>query len=456
MVGQGTFLKQAAWVGGLAGFLATGALADDPIASNNGLYPEASQWSGRYLLANFDYPQNAPVEGLWRGAAQAPLTPETAPQYLEALKRHLEPDLRVLIDQVDQWDPKEAGWYDMVWSGEGSPLADGSTDPTSGREALMNTYTGQILPPETFTTVPPASSVQNHAVIYYNDVAATTLRDVWGDLYAPRPERAQFRDGAIVVKAEAVPLSAEEWPVLRGAASWHVFRPSIEAQTKGEKPLRPEVLEAHPIQMAIKVKDSIAAPETGWVYLAYVYDADHPGKTPWDRFVPLGAMWGNDPDLTNDPDGLPPGATLRESWINPEAPAFTHDTLGWGGRLAGPMDVATRHNVITPSGRRYEAEDRLRASSCLSCHGAAEFPFTANLYPSPNRSFPRDGDAFLLYDPGTADWARWFQNRRGDEPMSSNIGGIALDYDMVMMFALSNYHAAMGAEAFVRQGLDGH
>ena len=437
-------------------FCAAMAQAADPLASNNGLYPTAAEYSGRFVIANVDYPDARVDNGWVEGAGLGALTQETAPRYMAALKEFIAPTFRVLIDTPEKWDPETEGWYDMVWSGEGSPGADGKTDPTSGREALMNSYTGQIMPAETFLPPnQPKTVVQNHAVIYYDPGAASMLGEVWGDLYRPRPALAQFPEGSIVVKAEAVPVSADVWPVVAGASTWQVYRPSIQQQIDNPGgPLHAEVIDAHPFQMSIKIKDSVAAPETGWVFMGFVYDADAPGETPWDRFVPLGAMWGNDPEYASQPDGGE--GHLQQTWINPDAPDFVANTFGWAGRLAGPMDVATRHNVLTPSGARYQGADHLRASSCLSCHGSAEFPFTANLYPSPNRSFPPDGQPFLLYDPGSKDWARWFQNRPGTDPMSENIGGTALDYDMVMMFALSSFNAAMGNDGYVQERFDVH
>ncbi len=320
----------------------------------------------------------------------------------------------------------------------------------------MNTYTGQIMPAETFNPPhQPTVPAQNHAVIYYNDVSATMLGDVWGNLYAPKTDKVVFPTGSIVVKAEAVTPTPAEWDVVTGASTWTVFRPSTAAQVAGGD-MKPEVLTVRPLQMSIRIKDPVASPETGWVFLAFVYDKDAAGVTPWDRFVPLGIMWGDDPEYARLEEGVPPGGALQETWINPNGPAFTKDTLGWGGRLAGPMDVATRHNVITPSGKRYQGANHLRASSCISCHSSSEFPLTANLYPSPNKSFPRDGEQFMLYDPGSEDWARWFQNNPGTEPLSNNIGGIGLDYDMVMMFALSAYNGAVGNSAFVQERFHVH
>ncbi len=445
-----------------AATITTGAATQsvDPLASNNGLYPSAEQWQGPFRVANLAYPR-APVPSTWMpGAGLGRLTTATAEAYVAALKAHLEPTIGPMIDEPRKWSPREQGWYDMVWSGQGTPGEDGAIDPNSGRDALLTTYTGQILPRETFSPrYRPSVPVQNHAVIYYNGVAAAMLGRLWNNLYEPDLEQVVFPEGSIVVKAEAVTPTPEQWPVLEGAAVWNVFRPSVEDQQRSVSPLVPRVLELRVLQMTIGVKDTVASPETGWVFIGLVYDADAPGETSFERMVALGAQWGNDPEFARYPDGRDPaGAPLEETWVNPDAPAFVGDTLGWGGRLAGPMDVATRHNVLTPSGRRYQGADHLRVSSCLSCHGAAEFPFTSNLYPSPNKSFPKDGEPFLLYDPGSPEWARWFQNRPGDLGMTTQDGAgtVGLDYDMLIMFALSSFNAAMGADVYVQKRFDVH
>ncbi len=444
-------------VGLLAAISAQAVWAADPIASNNGLYPEPDEYEGRFLIANLDYPSDPPSHRWPLGGGVGELTTENAGLYALALKTYLEPTLRTLIEDSQSWDPVAAGWYDLVWSGEGEPGKDGKTDPNSGRDAIMNTYTGQIMPAETFfPPYTPSVDVQNHAVIYYDGVAASMLDEIWKDIYRPDMRAIDFPDGSVVVKAEAVTPTVEEWPVLKDASSWNVFRPTMADQKAGTNPLEPKVLTVHPFQMAIKVKDPIASPTTGWVFMALVYDTESSGATPWDRFVPVGVMWGNDAGFARYPNGRPEGTPLVETWLNPDRPDFTNSTLGWGGRLAGPMDVATRHNVVTPSGKRFQGADHLRASSCMSCHGASEFPFSANLYPSPNKSFPPDGSQFLLYDPGSKEWARWFQSRPGDEPMSKDIGVQALDYDMAIMFALSANAGAVGRFEFTLEDFNGH
>lgn len=485
----------------------------DPLAGNNGLYPPAAAWSGPFREASLQYPRQPVASGWPFGVDGLPISVETAPEYMSRLKAFIEPTLRGMIETPHRWNPADNGWYDMVWQGQGSNGPDGTTDPTSGREALLNTYTGQIVPASSWRRAhqPTVAWVQNHAVIYYNATAAAMLGRLWRDLYAPDISQVSFPEGSIAIKVEAVTPTPEQWPLVKGAAEWHVYRPappdtpnpnktpqagaapSATAATAapGESgPLAvagadgaatpgsfdpavakaaiaasvaagPKVLTVRAFQMSVAVKDSAASPQTGWVYGAFVYDAASEGETPWDRFVPVGAMWGNDPQFARDPRGLPRGKQLTETWINPAAPRFTMDTLGWGGRLAGPMDVATRHEVITTDGTRYSGAQHIRVSSCLSCHGSAEFPYTTNLYPSPNKRFPPDGaatDPFLLYTPGSPEWARWFQNRPGNagttDTGDARIPG--LDYDMVIMFALSSFNRAMGNDGFVFREFHGH
>jgi hypothetical protein len=419
----------------------------DPLGSNNGVYPPSQDWTGGLRTSNYSYPK-APVAPRWKPAAGlGALTTLTAPLYAAALKQFLATEMSGLVNDPGNWAPAKVGWYDMPWMAQGETLADGRVDPNSGREALLGSHTGQILEPSTFPSLPPAAKFQNHSVIYYNDVAGAMLGRLWKDLYRPDLTDPQFPEGSVVVKVEAVTLTPDQWRAILGSTRYFVYRPTVAIiDNPGITYKTPSVVPVYFSQMAVKVKDSVAAPETGWVYVGFAYDANAKGATVWDKAVPVGAMWGNDPAFAGTPSGRNPYGALLQTWVNPQAPPFAKDTLGWGGRLAGPMDVATRHNVLTVSGKRYQGDTTLAASACLSCHAAAQFPFTENLYPSPNKVFPEDGDPFLLYDPGSQDWARWFQNRPGTKPLSGDgrTGIVALDYDMLLTFALSAYNRAAG------------
>ncbi|MEA2029298.1 MAG: hypothetical protein U9N49_10040, partial [Campylobacterota bacterium] len=183
----------------------------------------------------------------------------------------------------------------------------------------------------------------------------------------------------------------------------------------------------------IIVKDSIAAPQTGWVFATLVYDRNAQGDI-WDKMVPLGAMWGNDPDVNSEKN---PKQELMETYINPKAPEWTKVTLGYGKRLSGPFDIAVKYNVdvngtILPS---------LRSSSCLSCHGTSEYKkgsysMSTFLYPAKEyKSKP-----WKMYTSGSKEWNEWFQNRWGDVPQRK--GTIALDYSTFLSGVLMNYEAA--------------
>ncbi len=311
----------------------------------------------------------------------------------------------------------------MIWQGDGSKGSSGVTDPGSGQEAILGSFSGQIITQGTFAAYGLSTDMQNHTVIYYNSLSATMLNKLWADPFNPNRKAVSFPEGGMVVKAAGVTPTPQQWPVVEGSSVWNVYRPTVTALTNpnySPNTAKPEVVPLRVLQFDIIVKDTAASPQTGWVFITYVYDKDAPGKSTWDRLVPLGAMWGNDPQFATQPSGTDPnGGPLQETWINPDAPDYAKSSLGWGGRLSGPIDVSERHNVVLTNGKRLEV---LAASSCLSCHGTAQFPLVSNLYPSPNRTFPREGSLFPMYPPGSPMWARWFQNKPGSEPQNANTG----------------------------------
>lgn len=435
------------------------AAQPDPYAANNTLYPPPQDWTNGFRASNYDYP-SGPVKANWRPGgphklARGGLTKKTAPAYVAAVKSFIQKDMEELVNDPLHWSPEQAGWYDMPWGGQGSIMANGEIDPESGRESLLGSYTGQILQPNVYPTDPPTKEFQNHAVVYYNEVAASMLGKVWHNVFKPDVSAAQFPEGSIVVKVEGVTLTPSEWSPVEGSSISYIYRPTTATlKTNGHIA---EIVEMRFLQMAVRIKDRVASPDTGWVFIAFAYDKDAKG-TVWDKATPVGAMWGNDPEYARTPNGVGPDNELQETWVNndPSLPTFFTTGLGWGGRLAGPLDVGVRHNVVTVSGVRPES---FPASSCVSCHGSAQYPFVANLYPSPNMVFPEEGQQFLFFDPGSAPWAKWFQNRRGNQPMSGrghNGGIVAIDYDMMLTFALMQANGSAGTEAFIRHGLAGH
>ena len=85
--------------------------------------------------------------------------------------------------------------------------------------------------------------------------------------------------------------------------------------------------------------------------------------------MPLGIQWGNNPKVTfgetcSGPNGPCNQEKLTEQWINEQAvkdlatAPLNFDHLGYGGRLAGPVDNAK--------------------ASCMGCHQTAGYPNRAD------------------------------------------------------------------------------
>jgi hypothetical protein len=60
---------------------------------------------------------------------------------------------------------------------------------------------------------------------------------------------------------------------------------------------------------------------------------------------------------------------------------------------------------------------------------------------------------FMLFEPGSAEWARWFQNRPGSQVLSGGgrIGIVALDSDMLPTLALATYSALAGNDLVAQE-----
>ncbi len=88
------------------------ALAADPFASNNGLYPSASAWQGPFRSLSYNYPSGAD-NGWRRVAPREPLSIANAEAYVNTLKTYLAPSMRGMIETPNDWDPAKNRWFDM-------------------------------------------------------------------------------------------------------------------------------------------------------------------------------------------------------------------------------------------------------------------------------------------------------------------------------------------------------
>lgn len=413
----------------------------DPFAVNNGVIPTKAEYADTLFRFNYDYPekyakkQDMPWHKVLDGK---PLTKKNAHAYVLALKNHVKSSMESFLVDPKKWNNSaQKGWYSMLWAGD-------TVEKTGweGRDAIYGTYTGQIMAKEVYATSGLKVDIRNHAAIYYNDTAAYTLHKVWQNCDQKRGEcspsvennEAQFEEGSIVVKAAGVTATPEEWPVLEGAAKWQVYRKPfnlngtiIDAKAKVTD-LRVGIFD-------IIIKDSVASPQTGWVFSTLVYDSNASGTNIWDKMVPLGAIWGNDPDVNSAKD---PQQELMENYINPDAPEWTKVTLGYGGRMAGPFDIAVKYNVEV-NGTIIKA---LPSSSCLSCHGTSSYlpnDYHMNTFLYPAKDYKTT--PWKMFIPGSDQWNEWFQNRLGDVPQSKIEGAISLDYSTFLEAVLMNFAA---------------
>lgn len=408
----------------------------DPFAVNNGEIPTKSQYNGPLWKFKYNYPTSYEQPSMpWRSVLKdGYLTKDRAYDYIMILKKYITPSIKDFVLNPEKWNKSpQKGWYSMLWAGE-------EVEKTGweGRDSIYGTYTGQIMKKEIYANSGLKVNIRNHASIYYNETAAYTLHKVWSKcdkktnscIPSIDNNEAQFKEGSIIIKSAGVTATPEQWPVLEGAAKWKIFRKPFDLNGT-IKDAKPEVTDIRVGIFDIIVKDSIASPQTGWVFSTLVYDKDAKGDNAWDKMVPLGAMWGNDPDVNSAKNPLMP---LEETYINPSAPAYSKVTLGYGKRLSGPFDIAVKYNVEV-DGKIVPA---LRSSSCLSCHGTSVFPGDLTFF-YPAKDFSKT--PWQMYTPGSKQWNDWFQNRKGDIPQSKEKGAIALDYSTFLEAVLMNYLA---------------
>jgi len=415
--------------------------AATPYQDNNGQVPPRGVYSGPLFKLSHDWPTSPlpPIgKAPWQEAiGNGPITVENASAYAAALKAAVADNAKQLIMRHDQWDAAKAGWYNEPWVG-------------SLREAISGTYPAGTFGPSIFPGTGLRATFNTHVLTYYDKRAAYSLRDFWGESSmkpALKTEKAQFQEGAIIVKAalfaSADPkVKADWWDAMAGAAAWSLYLP-VGSQSK------PQVWPGYVAQFDIIVKDSQSSPATGWVFMTLVYDKDAPGDV-WDKMVPLGVQWGNDPQATS------PDMPLKENWNNPKAPLYSTQTLGWGGRLTGPNDGG--RNDIAVDGKVIRNAPN---SSCMSCHSTAEWSTTSNrmnsfLLPSfATKAAPYfqlcndqgkpdpNGTVICSPAPGSKEWMKWFQNRPGTEAMDPD--SFAVDFDEVFSFkSLKLWWAAVG------------
>lgn len=423
-----------AGIGGALCALSAMAGTPNPFADNNGINPSSAEYDGPLFKLSYKYPSHLPTPAMpWRAVlGDQAISVQTAPAVAQAMKAAVAADMRVLLFDYANWNAEKRGWYNQPWLG-------------AETEAIHGTHVGTaFFAPSLFAQSGLTKPMSSYVITYFDRTAAQTLGAIWKSPIKPTlsTQTTQYAEGSIIVKAAFVTADGAAWPPMEGAATWPVYITTNASTGQFDKPT---VTRVSLMQIDIIVKDSKASPKTGWIFTTLVYDKDvKPGPNGvWDQMVPLGAQWGNDPDVNSEPS---PGAALSENWNNPQAPLYAKETLGWGERLSGPNDGAVSDlSVQFDSGRQLLPAHR--SSSCMSCHGSAQWDardpgkgmasFLMPLAPT------NGGEPYLNAPaPGSSEWLRWFQNRTGDVPMDA--GSVAADFDLTLTFkVLPNWFKAM-------------
>ncbi len=204
--------------------------------------------------------------------------------------------------------------------------------------------------------------LENWAVGMYNEAGAFAIGQVWNSPgNKPDATKANFPEGSVCCKLLFTDGTVDKVPFLKNTLEWQAniypCDPTSNLCTDKKRINRTVRL----LQIDIAVKDKRAT-KTGWVFGTFIYDASNPGKTIWDRMVPVGVSWGVDQGVTADinKEGAFVNKELKESYINAKLikdprKVYTDQAYmehhGLGGRVNGPVD-----NPI---------------SSCISCHAQA-------------------------------------------------------------------------------------
>ncbi|MHC6224042.1 hypothetical protein ACYU03_04580 [Pseudomonas sp. X10] len=366
-------------------------------------YAPPSSYTGPTFVLSQSYPATPPQGGLPGFFEKLPAKPdnnfETWRAYMDGVKDYclegnVEADWYVQNNKVRQW-------YHMPWQHYGPLGREGIHGLTKEAEIQAQ----QLAAGQTGTG-------QTYAVGIYNDIGAYTIGQVWKDPQNPDPSYTSkpnsFANGTVVCKALFADIDRSSVPFLANPVVWQGYI------TETFKSANRVVKEVALIQMDIAVRDTRMS-DTGWIFGTFQYNGAKTGKPGWDNLVPVGIMWGNDPQVTSDeftnpqPTVTKINTALQQTAINADTKELPPTHLGWNGRLNGPVD--------NPS------------SSCLSCHMTAESPQAAILNPLFQENPPAVG---------SAEWMKWFQNIPAGDSFTP--GTQSTDYSLQMSGGLVNFY----------------
>jgi len=400
-----------------------------------GYKPPAEQYNGTLFKLSQDYPAQMPDSSQLPAFFQTDFQNDWRNYMLQVrdycFEGNTEVDWRVENNKM-------RGWYHMPWQDYGR----------TGREAIHGLTqeaplsAGQLAATQTY---PVAVA---HAIGFYNEFGGYTIGQVWKDHAKPDPSvtsNAGFPIGTVVCKLLFVDMPpaeiAEEIPYLVNPIEWQAYTADgFNAPAPGQAQEKPRsVKEVTLIQMDIMIRDDRAP--SGWIFGTFQYNGALANATPWNNLIPVGLMWGNDPDYAENTQNIPVtdanhnfppnqpvtqtpiNTGLKETIINPDANELPPTHLGWEGRLNGPVDNPR--------------------SSCMSCHMTASYR-NEPLSPLFIKAEDRPPSGTPEWD---AWWMQWFQNvgwKDGKLDKFLNAED-SLDFSLQLSAALQNFDLSENA-----------
>lgn len=393
-----------------------------------------------FMIAPAEYIQNYSDQPIFRLKTDFPKQkPEHVPAFLEKIDFRKNPKEYLLAARdysfegnLPDWDPyknRVRGWYHIPWlhpttTGPNAYPPNGGTEGFHGliKEAPVTPY--QLGPDQKGKD----GNYSIYAITLVNEQAGYTLGKMWADANNPDPRATDSRYGggfpigtvfAKLLFTDA-PQGTDKIAYLENPLQWkaYITENFWKSSTR-------QVTTVNLLQMDIAVRDSRADGPgmTGWVFGTFVYNGRLNNQNKFMNLVPVGLMWGDDPDnRKNVTSGVYP---VLHTTVNPEL----HQTmifdskdlppqhLGWNARLNGPADLNT--------------------TSCLACHVAAQYPAVTSLVPP--TAVP-DGQKDPPKEGGTDEWMKWFQNLRCATPMDMRT--YSTDFSFQVAISLQNFFNA--------------
>lgn len=397
-----------------------------------------------FMVTPQEYAATYPDQPIFRLKTDFPKKlPAEIPEFLKRIDFRRNPLEYILAvrdyafeGNLPDWNPHQnriRSWYHIPWlhpsaAGANAYPPNGGTEGFRGliKEAPLSP--GQLGPGQ----LGKDGSYSVYAITLINEFAGYSMGRMWADPLNPDPKVLDkrwgggFPVGTVFAKLlfTDAPQGVDEVACLENPLTWKAYI----TQNFWTSTTR-QVTDVHLLQMDIMVRDARAEGPgmTGWVFGTFVYNGRLNRGNKFMNLVPVGLMWGNDPeDRTNTTNPFPvtetkPNPKLKQTVVFNDG-NLPPQHLGWNGRLNGPADLNT--------------------TSCMSCHNAAQYPALTSLVP--DGAVP-DGGQKPPAQGGTDAWMEWFQNIPCATSMDPR--AYSTDFSFQVAIALTNFFTAKSAVA---------